>query len=327
MITRRKFVTALCAGAIAPFSSFAQPSDKVRRIGFLSALSAPAMAAREEAFRRGLKEFGWLEGKNIAVEYRYADANPARLQALVAELSSLRLDAIVSTGPTTTSALKAAMPATPIVMGFDNDPVGAGLIASLAKPGGNITGLSGLSPELSGKQLQLLKEAIPALSQVTVLGSSTATGNLQAVNAVERVATALRIDTRFANIRNLEELKKAVQEARKARTGAFIVLASPAGTNYRTELVQLVLKSRVPAMYYSSEFVEEGGLMTYGVNIADMFRRSASYVDRILKGAKPGDLPVEQPTKFDFVINMRTAKALGLKIPATILLQVTKVID
>ena len=327
MITRRKFVTALCAGAITPFSSFAQPSDKVRRIGFLSALSAPAMAAREEAFRRGLKELGWLEGKNVVVEYRYADANPDRLRALVAELSSLRLDAIVSTGPTTTSALKAAMPAAPIVMGFDNDPVGAGLIASLAKPGGNITGLSGLSPELSGKQLQLLKETIPALSRVTVLGSSTAPGNLQAVNAVERVATALRIDTRFANIRNLEELKKAVQEARKARTGAFIVLASPAGTNYRTELVQLVLKSRVPAMYYSSEFVEEGGLMTYGVNIADLFRRSASYVDRILKGAKPGDLPVEQPTKFDFVINMRTAKALGLKIPATILLQATKVIE
>ena len=327
MLTRREVMMAIGAGALLPRAALAQRPGKIPRIGFLSALGAPATAAREEAFRRGLKDLGWQEGKNIVVEYRYADVNPARLQALVTELSGLKLDVIVSTGPTTTTALKPAATVTPIVMGFDNDPVGAGLIASLAKPGGNITGLSGLSPELSGKQLELLKETIPSLFKVTVLGSSTASGNAQALSAVERAAAALRISVRFANMRNLDELGTAVREAAKTRTGAFLVLASPAGTNYRKELIERISKSRPPAIYYTSEFVDEGGLMTYGVNIADMFRRSAGFVDRILKGAKPGDMPVEQPVKFDFVVNMKTAKALGLKVPGTILLQATRLIE
>ena len=327
MVTRRRVVIVLGALAYAPCRLLAQQSAKVSRIGLLSALGESSVSARVTAFRSGLKDLGYVEGKNVVIEYRYADGDPERLRSMAAELARLKVDVIVATGPTTTPAAKAATSTIPIVMGFDSDPVGAGLINSLARPGGNITGLSGLSPELSGKQLELLKEIVPKLARVAVVGSSTAAGGAQSLSAIELAADALKVKLQYLNVRDLEDIKSAFREAGKARAGAMIVLANSAATNHRKAVAELALKSRLPAMYYTSEFVEDGGLMTYGVSSTDLFRRAATYVDKILKGAKPGDLPVEQPTLFELVINMKTATALGIKFPNSILVRATKIIE
>jgi len=326
MIKKLSFVILAACILASVHSAQAQQPEKIPRVGFLSALSASSMSTRMEAFRNGLHDLGYVEGKNIVIDYRYADGKTERVPALAAELLRLKVDVIVTTGPTTTRPAKEATSTIPIVMGFDSDPVGSGFVASLARPGGNITGLSTLSPEISGKQLELLKEIVPKLSRVAVLGNSTTPGNAQSLRETELSSGALRVHVQYIEVRNPKDIDTAFREAGKAHADAVLVLANSATTAHRAEVVEHALKSRLPAIYYTTEFVEDGGLMSYGVSITDLFRRAATYVDKILKGAKPADLPVEQPTKFELFINLKTAKQIGLTIPASVLYQADKVI-
>jgi putative ABC transport system substrate-binding protein len=304
----------------------AQQAKKVPRIGFLGIASPSTISARIEAFRQGLRELGYVEGKNIVIEYRSAEGKLDRLSELAAELVRLKVDVILTTGPAVTRAAKEATVTIPIVMAFDNDPVGSGFVASLARPGGNITGLSALSPEVSGKQLELLKEIAPRLSRVAVLGSSTVPGNAQALREIELAAKALAVQLQYLEVRDPKDIETVFQEARKGRTDALLVLANAVVTTHRRQVADLAVKSRLPAIYYAAEFVEDGGLITYGVSIADLFRRAATYVDKILKGAKPADLPVEQPMKFELIINLKAAKQIGVTIPPNVLARADKVI-
>jgi len=328
MTYRRKLIIALLASSLGvPLASFGQQAAKVARIGFLEASSPSAIAARIEAFRQGLRELGYVEGKNVAIEYRYAEGNFDRLPALAAELVRLNVNVIVTGGPTAIPAAKAATTVIPIVMAFDTDPVGSGFAASLAKPGGNITGLSTLAPELSAKQIELLKEIVPKLARVAVLGTASRPGSAHALREVENAAKALKVQVQFQDVVDPKGIDAAFLAARKGSADAVLVLGSPLFNANRTELTELASKSRYPVIYDRAEFVEAGGLMTYSVSLADLARRAATYVDKILKGARPGDLPIEQPTKFDLVVNMKTAKALGIKIPNSLLAQATKVIE
>ena len=304
----------------------AQQAKKVPLIGFLTASSPSSISARIEAFRQGLRELGYVEGKNIAIEYRYAEGKQDRLSEFVAELVRLKVDVIVTGGPPPTRAAKEATNSIPIVMAQDTDPVGNGFVASLARPGGNITGLSNLAPELSGKRLELLKEVVPRLSRVAVLGTSTNPGNVQQLRETELAAGALGVKLQYLDVRNSEDIDTAFREARKGRADVVLVLGSPVVFIQRTQVAELALKSQLPAIYGSSEYADVGGLMTYGVNILDLHRRAATYVDKILKGRKPADLPVEQPMKFELVINLKAAKQIGLTIPQSVLFRADKVI-
>jgi putative ABC transport system substrate-binding protein len=307
-------------------SSEAQQPPKVPHIGFLSTTSPSNVPTRLEAFRQGLRDLGYVEGKNIVIEYRYAEGKPERLPALAAELVRLKLDVIVASGPTPTRAAKEATATIPIVMTWDYDPVGNGFVASLARPGGNITGLSTLAPEISGKQLELLKEIIPKISRVAVLGTSAVPGNAEALKATELAAQALKVQLQYLEIKDRKDIATVFQAARKGRADAVLALASRVLLTDRTQVAELAVKSRLPAIYGEREHVEAGGLMTYGVSIADLFRRAATYVDKILKGAKPADLPVEQPTKFEFIINLKAAKQIGLTVPPNVLARADRVI-
>jgi putative ABC transport system substrate-binding protein len=304
----------------------AQQPTKVPRIGYLTASSPSTNPGRVEAFQQGLRELGYVEGKNIVIEFRYAEGKLDRLPALVAELVRLKVDIIVSGGPAATRPAKEAISTIPIVMGFDNDPVGNGFIASLARPGGNITGLSTLAPEISGKQLELLKEIIPRLSRVAVFGTSTFPGNAQSLKEVELAAEAFGMKLHYLDILDLKDIETAFRAAGKERAGAVIVLPSTILGSQRKQIVALAAKNGLPAIYPLTEYMEAGGLMSYGVNINDLFRRAATYVDKILKGRTPADLPVEQPTKFELVINLKTAKQIGLTIPPNVLARADRVI-
>jgi putative ABC transport system substrate-binding protein len=304
----------------------AQQPTKIPRIGFLSGNAFSAISARIEAFRHGLRELGYVEGKNIVIEWRSAEGNFERARALAAELARLKLDVIVTSGPQSTRVAKEATVMIPIVMGFDNDPVGSGFVASLARPGGNITGLSTFAPELSGKQLELLKEIVPKLSRVAVLGNSIEPGNAQALKEVELAGAAFKIQLQYLDVLNHEDIESSFQSASKQRAGAVLVLAGPVMPAHRTEVANLATKNRLPAMYFRSDLVEAGGLMTYSVNYNDLARLAATYVDKILKGAKPADLPVEQPKKFEFIVNLKAAKQIGLTIPPNVLARADKVI-
>jgi putative tryptophan/tyrosine transport system substrate-binding protein len=303
----------------------AQPG-KVPRIGFLITSSPEAIAPRMDAFRQGLHEHGYVEGKNIVIEPRYADGKFDQLPALAAELVRLKVDVIVTSGPTATRPAKGATSTIPIVMTFDDDPVGSGFVTSLARPGGNITGLSTLSPEISGKQLELLKEILPKLARVAVVGTSTRQGTAQSLKEMEPAAGALVLKLQYIDIENPKDIESAFRAATKERADALLVLQSPVFNSQRAQIADLALKSRLPATYPRREFVEDGGLMSYGVSISDLDRRAASYVDKILKGAKPTDLPVEQPTKFELVINLKAAKQIGLTIPPNVLARADRVI-
>ena len=286
----------------------------------------PLTRRRIEAFRQGLRELGYLEGKNIVIEYRWAEGKLDRLPALAAELVRLKVDIIVSAGPTVTRVAKEATVTIPIVMGFDDDPVGSGFVASLARPGGNITGLSALSPELSGKQLELLNEIVPKLSRVAVVGSSTHPGTAQSLKEIELAAGAFKVQLQNLDVLDPKDLEKAFGAASKGRADAVLVLESVVTNSHRKEIVELSVKNRLPAIYYTAEWVEAGGLMTYGASFTDLFRRAGTYVDRILKGAKPADLPVEQPTKFELIINLKAAKQIGLIVPPNVLARADRVI-
>jgi len=304
----------------------AQQQKKVPRIGFLVGASPSTNAARTEAFRQGLRELGYVEGKNIVIEYRYAEGKLDRLPDLAAELVRLKVDVIVTGGSQTTRATKQAASTIPIVMAQDNDPVGNGFVASLARPGGNITGLATLTPEISGKRLELLKETVPRLSRLAVLGTSTEPGNSQAVRETELAAGASRVQLQYLDVRDPRDIESAFHAASKERADAVLVLVSAVFNAHRTQLVEVAVKSRLPAIYTNSEYVDAGGLMTYGVSITDLFHRAATYVDKILKSAKPADLPVEQPIKFELVINLKTAKQIGLTIPPNVLARADRVI-
>src|SRR5919109_873090 len=324
---KRFFGFALCATLFAlSYSASAQQPAKVPRIGFLSATPASGIPDRIEAFRQGLRELGYLEGKNIYIEYRWAEGKIDRLSELAAELVRLNVNVIVAAGPQATRRVKEATSTIPIVMGFHNDPIGSGAVASLARPGGNVTGLSTLAPEISGKQLELLKEIVPKLSRVAILGNSTDPGNSQVLKETERAAVALGVQNLYLDVRSPEDIEVAFRMASKARADAVLALASFLLTSQRKQLVGLAMKTRLPSIYDRQEFVEDGGLMSYSVSSTDLFRRTATYVDKILKGAKPADLPVEQPTKFELVINLKTAKQIGVTIPPNVLFRADKVI-
>jgi ABC-type uncharacterized transport system substrate-binding protein len=320
-------VLTLCAMLLALcVSVHAQQPTKPPQIGFLGASSASALAARTVAFRQGLRELGYLEGKNIVIEYRYGEGKLDQLPALAAELVRLKLDVIVAGAPEATRAAKKATLTIPIVMAFDSDPVGNKLVASLARPGGNITGLSSYSAELNGKRLELLKETIPKLSRVAAFGDSTFPGNARSLKETELVAGAFGVKLQYQDVLGPKDIETAFRAASKGRADAVLMLPSPVAALHRTEIAELAVKSPLPAIYFQTEFVEAGGLMSYSANIVDLHRRAATYVDKILKGRKPADLPVEQPTKFEFVINLKAAKQIGLTIPANVLARADKVI-
>jgi putative ABC transport system substrate-binding protein len=279
-----------------------------------------------DPFRQGLRELGYEEGKNIVIEQRHAYGKFEHLPALAAELVSLKVDVIVSSGPTATRPAKKATSTIPIVMTFDDDPVGSGFVGSLARPGGNITGSSTLSPEISGKQLELLKEIVPRLGRVAVLATSSRKGTAQNLKEMELVAGAFGVKLQHLDIRNAKDIHSVFRAATKGRADAVVVLQSPIVFSHRAQIADLAQKSWLPSTYYRREFVEDGGLMSYGANIADLDRRAATYVDKILKGAKPADLPVEQPKKFEFIVNLKAAKAIGLTIPPNVLVRADKVI-
>ena len=304
----------------------AQQPGKIPRIGYLSGLSLSLNAARIGAFLQGLRDLGYVEGKNIVIEWRSADGKFDRLPALAAELVRLKVDVIVSAAPVVTRPVKEATKTIPIVMTFDDDPVSNGFIASLARPGGNITGLSTLSPEISGKQLELLKETIPRLSRVAILGMSTRPGNAQALKEVELAAGALKVKLQSVDILDSRDIEVAFRTASKGGVKAILVLGNPVLNSQRPRVVDLAVKSRLPAIYARPEFVEDGGLMFYGASITDSYRRAATYVDKILKGRTPQDLPVEQPMKFEFVVNLKAAKQIGVTIPPNVLVRANKVI-
>jgi len=310
---------------VAAIATAQQPA-RVPRIGFLSAASTSANAARNEAFRQGLREVGYVEGKNIVIEWRSAEGKPDRLSALAAELVGLKVDVIVSGGPSTTRAAKGATSTIPIVMAQDPDPVGSGFVASLARPGGNITGLATLTPELSGKRLELMKEIVPRLSRAAVLGTSTRPGNAQELKEVELAAGAFKVQLQHLDVLDPKDIETAFRAASKGRADALFVLGGPVLISHRTKVVELAVKSRLPATYDRPEFVEEGGLMTYSVSSTDLFRRAATYVDKILKGAKPADLPVEQAKKFELIISLKAAKQIGLTIPPNVSARADKII-
>jgi putative ABC transport system substrate-binding protein len=320
-------VTLILGLLATPSAVKAQQETHIPRIGFLSAVSPAAIMARTDAFRQGLRELGYVEGHNIIVEYRWAEGQLERLPALATELVRLQVAVIVTAGPAVTRVAKDAIGTIPIVMGFDSDPVSNGFVASLARPGGTITGLSTLYPAISGKQLELLKDLVPTLSRVTVFGTSIEPGNAQALHEVEVAAGAFGVQVQYLAVEGPQDIETAFRTATQGRADAVLMLASPILNAQRTHVVALAGKSRLPAIYPWAEFVAEGGLMSYGVSFTDLFRRAATYVDKILKGTKPADLPVEQPIKFELVLNLKTAKALGITMPPSLLLLADEVLQ
>ena len=325
---RRTFAFGLGVVFLNPFhlARAQQPPTKIPRIGYV--MTRFLDPVRSEALRQGLRELGYVEGKTIVIEWRSAEGKLDRLPGIVAELVRLKVDVIVASGPVPTRVTKDATSTIPIVMAQVNDPVGNGFVASLARPGGNITGLSTLAPEISGKQLELLKEILPSLSRAAVFGTSTQPGNSQVLKEVELAAGALAVKLQYVDILVSTDIESAFRAAVKGRAHAVLMIAASSVVgDRRQEVVDLAVKSRLPVIYPFSSYVEAGGLMFYGANLSDLDRRAATFVDKILKGAKPAELPVEQPTKFELVINLKTAKALELKIPAHLLMEADRVIE
>ncbi|MGH7773355.1 MAG: ABC transporter substrate-binding protein [Candidatus Binatia bacterium] len=313
-------VTLVAVGVIAE----AQQPGKVYRIGYLRAETPPA--ADIEGFSQGLREHGYVEGKNIVVEYRWADGKEERLRSLVAELIRLKVDLIVTSAPAATRAAKETTTTIPIVMVLVADPVAFGFVASLARPGGNVTGFAFLLPELSGKRLELLKDAIPKLSRVAVLWNAANPYKAFDLKEVQAAADALRVAVHTIPVREPNDFDDAFKAAVKSRAGGLLTLEDPFTIAHRTHIVDLAFRHRLPAVYAVSPFVDAGGLMSYGPDRVDQNRRAATFVDKILKGTRPADLPVERPMKFEFIINLKAAKQIGLTIPPNVLVRADRVI-
>jgi len=303
----------------SPGAGEAQPVSKVYRIGYLGPATRSVESKHLDAFERRLRELGYVAGQNVIIEYRFADGNPDRLPELAAELVRLKIDVIAATSNASISALKGATKTIPIVMVVSGDPVGAGLVRSLDRPGGNVTCLSNLAEGLSAKWLELLKEAAPTVTRVTVLRVPDTPAHAAFSKEIQVAAQRFEATLQFLDVRDLQEIERAINVLTKGRADALIVLPHPVTFAHQRQIVSLAAKNKLPAMYPWGEFVEAGGLMAYAASRPDMFRRSATYVDKILKGAKPADLPVEQPTKFELIINLKSAKALGLTIPQSLL--------
>ena len=327
VISRSVFGFTLCAllVALSVFAEAQQPA-KVPRIGFLTNNSPTTFPAGDAAFRLGLRELGYIEDKSIIIEWRYAEGQPGRLQEMLKELIRSDVAIIVTGGPSATRLAKQSNTTIPIVMATDPDPVANGFVDSLARPGGNVTGLSTLAPEISGKQLEILKEVVPRLARVAVFGTSFSPGNAQRLKEVELAAAALGVKCQLIDILAANDVEPAFQKAAKGHADAVLQLSSTVFNSQRTAILHLAAKTRSPVIYPWPEFVEAGGLMSYGVQLTELHHRAAAYVDKILKGAKPADLPVEQPTRFEFVVNLKAAKQIGLTIPPNVLARADRVI-
>jgi putative ABC transport system substrate-binding protein len=324
---RRAFLTTLTGSLLAaPLAAGAQQAEKVYRVGILSA-GQQALRETDAVFPQALRELGWIEGKNVVFEIRYADDQLDRLPELAAELIRLKVDLIVTYGTLAPLAARRATATIPIVMSSAGDPLGSGLVASLARPGGNVTGLSMMVPEMGGKRLQMLKQVLPGVSRVAILWNAANPYPALVFRQTEGAARGLGIQLQSLEVRSPGDFHRALEAAARQHAGALLTVEDPLTVGQRTQILDFTAKNRLPAMHGLREFVEVGGLMSYGVSLADLRRRSAGYVDKILKGAKPGDLPIEQPTKFELVINLKTAKALGLSIPPSLIQRADQVIE
>ena len=327
-LQRRDFLVAVGAILAAPLAADAQPTARIARVGYLATNPATSPHLRD-AFFQGMRDHGYVEGRNVVIEVRDAEGKPERFPALVAELVALKVDVIVTTSTTGTLAAKQATATVPIVFAVAADPVSDGLVASLARPGGNVTGLSLLYPELVGKCLEQLKQAAPGVTRVAVLWQPGGRGertDRDMVKAAEGTARALGVSVQVVEAQAPTDLERAFLDMTRAHADALTVLTSATLLGQRSRLVELAARSRLPTVYPWREAVDAGGLMSYGPVLADNYRRAATYVDKILKGAKPGDLPVEQPTKFELAFNLKTAKSLGLTIPQSVLVRADELI-
>jgi len=309
------------------FSAGAQQPVKIPRIEWLTAGALAASPERISAFREGLRELGYVEGKNIIVEWRSPDGKLDRMATIAAEIVALKPDIIVTGGSGATRPVRKATSTIPIVMAQDSDPIGNGYVASLARPGGNVTGLSRLAPELSGKQVELLREVVPGLTRLAVLVNSTPRANVLAMKEIESAAAALKIRVQYLDVVGPSDFETVFHDAAKQHADAALwLIGGNIASIHRKSIADFAIKSRLPVVYEQRAAVEAGGLRSYGVNFSDLDRRAAVYVDKILKGAKPADLPVEQPTKFELVINLKTAKQIGVTIPSNVLARADRVI-
>jgi putative ABC transport system substrate-binding protein len=323
-------IVTLALGVLAPLAAEAQQAGKVYRIGYFQTVSRAQNEHMLNALEEGLRERGYVPGRNLIIEYRFADGKPERLPELAAELVRLKVDVIVTAQNVATVAAKQATTTIPIVTALAGDPVGAGLAASLARPGGNVTGLTlDVTPEIAGKRLQLMKEFVPRVSRVAVLWNPDFRGFQPepSFQVLEDAARQLRMTLRMVEVREAGDFKRAFDSMISERTDGLYVIADPLIFTHRRQIADLAVKNRLPAIFGVSELVEAGGLMSYGVDLRDLYRRAATYIDKILKGAKAGDLPIEQPTKFELVLNLKTAKALGLTIPLPVLRRADRVIE
>jgi putative ABC transport system substrate-binding protein len=331
MVSRRQVVSSLGAAVLTvPLTLFSQQRPaKIPLVGYLQpVVPVNGTSPLLEDFRQGLRELGYVEGRNLQLEIRWGEGQLDRLPALAEELVRLKVDVIMAVTSPSVVAAKQATGTIPIVMPFSSDPVGDGLVTSLARPGGNITGLSMMAPELGAKRLQLLKETFPKIFRpVAVVWNPDYVGMMARFRETQGVAPAVGIDVRSVEVRDSRELERALESMDRERPDALLLLADPLTISQRLRIVEYAAKEQIPAIYEISQFVDAGGLMSYGPNIDELVRRAATYVDKILKGAKPADLPIEQPTKFEFVINLKCAKALGLTIPQSVLLQADRVIE
>ena len=324
-MNRRTFLAAAGAVLAAPLAVEAQQAT-TPRIGFLAAGTSSAAGQRIAAFSQRLHELGWTEGHNITIEYRWAEGRSERFGEIAAEFVRLKVDVIVTWGTATVIAAKRATSVIPIVFTIVSDPVGTGIVASLARPGGNVTGISTLQTDTAGKRLELLREVVPTLKRLAIVGNIGNPASVQEMHEIQQTARALGLDVVTLEIRRTEDIAPAFK-ARKGRAQALFVVPDALINTQRNRVCALALAARLPTMHGYQESVTAGGLLSYGPNYLDLFRRTADYVDKILKGAKPADLPVEQPTKFELVINLKTAKALGLTIPQSVLIRADQVIE
>ncbi len=324
---RREFISLLGGAAAWPLAARAQQAGKVPRIGLLSPFSHSDTALWHRAFLEGLRDLGWVEGKTILIEYRYAEGRNDRLPELVADLVRLKVDIIVTAVTNDALAAKDATREIPIVMVAAGDPVATGIVESLARPGGNITGLSQMNPELIGKRLELLKEIVPELSSVAVLWNPEDPISILGWKEIQLPARKLEVEAHSLEVRSPGDLDKALDEAARTRAGALVIMPNPVFVTNLKRIADFAARNRLPSIFHLREFANDGGLVSYGVDRSDLFRRAATYVDKILKGAKPENLPIEQPTKFELVINLKTAKALGLTVPPSLLARADEVIE
>jgi putative ABC transport system substrate-binding protein len=322
-----RLITVVSLLVTGPVAGEAQEPTRVWRIGFLGAGPYSSGDPRVEALRRGLRELGYAEGRNLVLEFRWAGGNADRLPALAAELAKLKVDAIVTQGTQATDAARRAVTTIPIVFSVAGDPIGSGLVTSLARPGGNVTGLTDIAPEMAGKRLELLREAVPGITRIAVLWNPANPSAAPQMKDTGTVARSLGLAVRSLELRDVSQLEGAFATAVHDQARAVIVLSDGALYGRRLQIAQLAAKHRLPCVAWTPEFAESGCLMAYGADVVEMHRRAAMLVDKILKGANPGGLPVEQPTKFELVVNFKTAKALGLRIPPTVLARADRIIE